>query len=315
MDNKDKIIDNYFRNMVLSVDYYNSLDYIYARVQVRFYSGYHKMSQSTVQRRQRIMAQLYEKKQLTVKELAQAMEVSDATVRRDLKVLAEEQGLELTHGGASLSPKRDYSYQAKALRASEAKRTIGQLAGELIQDGDHVFLDSGTTCSEVVPYIKQRHDITVLANSARLALDLQGSSAHLFLIGGEYRPDRMDTVGPMALSALNSVRGYVAYIGVDGLSMDFGPSASDIESAHLHRQVVQNATSTVLLADQSKFGNASLFQIVDWDQISKVVTNEKPDSDWLEFFASKQIQVVFPPAEASKTTDTFSQAHQHNLAS
>ncbi|MBD14322.1 MAG: hypothetical protein CMJ72_04040 [Planctomycetaceae bacterium] len=254
------------------------------------------MSQSRIDRRKRIMTQLLDKKQVTVKALAEAMDVSDATVRRDLKILAEEQSLELNHGGVSLPADRDYSYQAKSLRASEAKRIIGRLAGELIVDGAHIFLDSGTTCSEVLPYLKRKHNVTVLANSARLALDLATSGIHLFMVGGEYRPDRMDMVGPMALRALDAVRGYVAYIGTDGINMEFGPSASDAESAYLHRLVVKNASSTVLLSDQSKFDSSSLFQIVDWSQIDKVVTDQPPSLEWKEFFLDQDIPVIFPDA-------------------
>jgi DeoR/GlpR family transcriptional regulator of sugar metabolism len=252
------------------------------------------MSQSTVNRRQQIMAQILDKKQVTVKALAASVGVSDATVRRDLKVMADEQGLKLFHGGAALPRERDFSFQAKLLRATEEKKVIGRLASQLVHDGDHIFLDSGTTCSALLPYLKKLHDITILANSARLALELDASGVHLFLMGGEYRPDRMDTIGPMALATLNQVRGYVAFIGADGLSKDFGPSASDLASAHLHRQVIQNASATVLLADQSKFGGASLFQIVEWPRISTVVTDRQPDADWMEFFHANKIEVVFP---------------------
>jgi DeoR/GlpR family transcriptional regulator of sugar metabolism len=252
------------------------------------------MSQATADRRKLIMSQLLDQKQVTVKELAAAMEVSDATVRRDLKALADEQGLKLVHGGAALPRERDFSFQARLLRSSEEKKVIGRLASSLIREGDHVFLDSGTTCSELVPYVKKMHDITILTNSARLALELDASGVQLFLIGGEYRPDRMDTIGPMAVSTLNQVRGYTAFIGADGLSADFGPSASDLASAHLHRQVVGNALSTVLLADHSKFGNASLFQIVDWSQIVTVVTDQEPDVGWREFLNEKNITVVYP---------------------
>jgi len=255
------------------------------------------MSQATISRRQEIMSQLLEKKQVTVKALATSMGVSDATVRRDLKALAEEQGLKLVHGGAMLPRERDFSFEAKLRRASEEKRIIGQLAAQLVHDGDRVFFDSGTTCSAMVPHVKKRHDITILANSARLALELDAPGVQLFLIGGEYRPDRMDTIGPMAVDTLNQVRGYAAFIGADGLSMEFGPSASDLASAHLHRQVIQNAHQTVLLVDQSKFGNASLFQIVDWSQISAVVTDSEPEAEWRRFFRDKSITVVFPGQE------------------
>lgn len=252
------------------------------------------MSQATAERRKHIMTQLLDRKQVSVKELAAEMEVSDATVRRDLKVLAVEQGLKLLHGGAELPRERDYSFQARQMRAVHEKKIIGRLASELIHDGDHVFLDSGTTCSELVPYIKRMHDVTILTNSARLALNVNAPGIQLFLIGGEYRPDRMDSIGPMAVSALNQVRGYTAFIGSDGLSTDFGPSASDLASAHLHRQVVANAATTVLLADHNKFGAASLFQIVDWSQISAVITDEKPDDVWQQFFNDHEINLIYP---------------------
>jgi len=252
------------------------------------------MSQAREERRKRIMAQLLDRKHVTVKELAASMDVSGATVRRDLKALADEEGLLLVHGGATLPRQRDFSFRAKRLRAVEQKRIIGRLAAGLVLDGDQVFLDSGTTCSEMVPYLKRKHGVTVLANSARLALELSAPGLSVFLIGGEYRPDRMDTVGPMAMSTLNQVRGYMAFVGADGLSMDFGPSASDVASAHLHRLVVENAREAVLLVDSSKFGGASLFQIVDWSGIGKVVTDREPDEQWKRFFEKQNIEAVYP---------------------
>ncbi len=252
------------------------------------------MGQATEERRKQIMAQLLDRKHVTVKELAAFMDVSGATVRRDLKALADEEELLLVHGGATLPRQRDFSFRAKQLRAVDQKRIIGRLAAELVLDGDQVFLDSGTTCSEMVPYLKKMHGLTVLANSARLALELNAPGLRVFLIGGEYRPDRMDTVGPMAMSTLNHVRGYLAFIGADGLSMDFGPSASDMASAHLHRLVVENAREAVLLVDSSKFGGASLFQIVDWSGISKVVTDREPDEQWKRFFGEQNIEVIYP---------------------
>ena len=257
------------------------------------------MSQAREERRKNIVAQLLDRKHVTVRELAASMDVSGATVRRDLKALANEQELLLVHGGATLPRQNDFSFRAKQLRAIEEKRTIGRLAAGLVLDCDHVFLDSGTTCSEMVPYLKKMHGMTVLTNSARLALELNAPGLSVFLIGGEYRPDRMDTVGPMALSALRQVRGYVAFIGADGLSMDFGPSASDAASADLHRTVIENARQAVLLVDSSKFGGASLFQIVDWSRITKVATDAEPDEQWKRFCQQHKIELIYP----EETTD------------
>ena len=125
------------------------------------------MSQATEERRKQIMAQLLDRKHLTVKELAASMHVSGATVRRDLKALAGEEELLLVHGGATLPRQGDFSFRAKQLRAVEQKRIIGRLAAALLLDGDQVFLDAGTTCSEMVPYLKKMQGVTVLTNSAR----------------------------------------------------------------------------------------------------------------------------------------------------
>ena len=135
------------------------------------------------------------------------------------------------------------------------------------------------------------------------ALELDGPSVQLFLVGGEYRPDRMDTIGPLAMTALNQVRGYTAFIGADGISMDFGPSANDLASADLHRLVVTNAAATVLLVDHSKFGGASLFQIIDWSHVDTVATDKEPDDAWKQFFAEKEINLVFPGSNGEETDE------------
>ena len=103
-------------------------------------------------------------------------------MRRDLKTLANDQELLLVHGGATLPQKSDFSFRAKQLRAMEEKKTIGRLAAGLVEDGDHIFLDSGTTCSEMAPYLKKLRGLTVLANSARLALELNAPGLSVFLI-------------------------------------------------------------------------------------------------------------------------------------
>ena len=104
----------------------------------------------------------------------------------------------------------------------------------------------------------------------------------------------MDSVGPLAISTLDQLRGYTAIVGADGLSMDFGLTASDMESAFLYRQAVKNASSTWLLVDHTKFLTPSLFKIVSWESVSRVVTDRLPSPQWVEFLSSRNIQVVYP---------------------
>jgi DeoR/GlpR family transcriptional regulator of sugar metabolism len=257
------------------------------------------MRPSARNRHEKILAQVYTNKEVMASSLAEYLSVSEATIRRDLRAMADEGKLELVHGGAVIPKNRDFSYRSKAMRNVEAKQIIGRLAGNLVADGDQVFLDSGTTCFEMVPSLKRKKGVLVIVNSARLALELDTPNLKVILLGGQYRPDRMDTIGPLANAALDQLRWYTAFIGADGLSMEFGLTASDVESAHMYRRAVENAREVVLLADHSKFQAASLCKIVDWEPISRIVTDRQPDEEWMSFFAENQVEVIYP----SKGTD------------
>lgn len=248
-------------------------------------------------RRARILAEVFEKKHVTARDLAAVMAVSEATVRRDLKVLADNQQLELVYGGAKLRPNSDFSFRSKGLRNVEAKQTIGRLAATFVADGEHILLDSGTTCFAMAPFLRSKRGLSIIVNSARLALELDAPGLHVILLGGSYRPDRMDSIGPLTISTLEQLRGYVAFLSSDGLHREFGLAAADMESAQLYRLAVANARAAILLADHSKFASPSLYKIVDWDSISRVVTDQKPTAEWLEFLQSRNIAVTYPDAQ------------------
>ncbi len=252
------------------------------------------MSTAAQQRRQQILNEIFSRRNVSVVDLASVLGASEATIRRDLKALADEGQIDLVYGGATIRRDSDFSFRSKQQRNIEAKRTIGQLAANLVRENDQVFLDSGTTCFEMVPFLKRKRGLSVIANSARLTLELESPNINVIMIGGQYRPDRMDCVGPLAATQLDQLRGYLCFIGADGLSQDFGPAASDLESAHLNRIAVLGSRETILVADQTKFASPSLFKIVDWDRISRVVTECEPSDDWRSFFEARGITLVTP---------------------
>lgn len=251
------------------------------------------------QRRERILAEVFEKRHVNARDLAACMDVSEATVRRDLRSLAETGQIEVVYGGATLRRSSDFSFRSKGLRNVGAKQSIGALAAGLVGDDEQIFIDSGTTCFEMAPFLKRRRGLSVIVNSARLALELDAPGLSVILLGGQYRPDRMDTVGPLATSTLDQLRGYVCFIGADGLGMEFGLAAADIESANLYRLAVRHARSTVLLVDHTKFLSPSLFKIVDWDVVQKLVTDQPPPVEWMEFLQNRGIEVFHQANEPS----------------
>lgn len=249
---------------------------------------------SARQRREQILAALFEKRHVIASDLAVGMSVSEATIRRDLKAMSRAGDVELVYGGATLRRPFDYSFRSKGQRNIEAKKVIGRLAADLVSDDAQLYLDSGTTCFEMIPFLKTRRRLSIICSSTRLALDLDVPGISVILLGGQYRPARMDTVGPLATATLDQLRGYICFIGADGLDRDFGPAAADIESADLNRRAVCNARQTVLLVDHTKFAAASLFKVVDWSFVSRLVTDRAPTPEWMDFLSARGIQVDYP---------------------
>jgi DeoR family transcriptional regulator, fructose operon transcriptional repressor len=236
------------------------------------------------QRREAILTATYQDGHVSVKQIAADLGVSEATIRRDLHGLAAEGLLELTHGGATVVKTNGYSFLSKSRRNLEAKRVIAQLACEMIPDGEQLFLDSGTTCFEMAALLRSKKRLSVVVNSVRTAQELNTPGINVLLLGGQYRPDRMDAVGPIAFEVLERLRGYRAFLGTDGLSMDFGLTSVDIDSAHIFTLAARNARESILLADSSKFDRPSLYKITDFSCISTVVTDRKPSDEWTAFF-------------------------------
>lgn len=260
------------------------------------------MTSTIQQRREAILGYAYQLGHVSVRQVASELSVSEATIRRDLHELASEGLLELTHGGATVIRNSDYSFISKSRRNIEAKRIIAKLACELIANGEQLFLDSGTTCFEMTSFLRSKRSLSVIVNSVRTAQELDAPGVNVLLLGGQYRPDRMDSVGPIASDILERLRGYRAFLGTDGISQDFGLTSVDIDSAHIFTLAARNARECVLLADSSKFDQPALYKVTDFENISTVITEIKPSPEWSDFFVNKNVKVIYP-TEPQETTN------------
>lgn len=249
------------------------------------------------ERRDEIVTRVLRRGHAAIKDLSSELCVSEATVRRDLRVLADAGEVELVYGGATLPRVSDHSISSRALRNAEAKREIGCLAAGLVADQETLYIDAGTTCFEMRHYLQRKRGLSIILNSTRLAIELGSSTdASIVQLGGHYRPESMDAVGPLAVAAIDQLRGYLAFIGADGLGMEFGLTANDIQTAFLYQHVLKNAREAILLVDHTKFLTPSLFRICGWDGISRVITDRQPEPDWLAFLQGNGIEVVWPNA-------------------
>lgn len=245
-------------------------------------------------RKEQILSLIWQDGHVSVKKLAEHLNVSDATIRRDLHGLASEGQITLVHGGASMVRNSDYSFLSKSRRNVDAKRIIAKIACDLISDGDQLFLDSGTTCFEMTTFLRSKRSLHIIVNSVRTAQELNSPSLNILILGGQYRPDRMDAIGPMTTEVLERLRGYRAFIGADGMVMNFGLTTVDIDSANIFSLAVKNSKECILLVDSSKFDHPSLYKVADFKNISTIITEKRPSSEWEEFLNNQHVKILYP---------------------
>ncbi len=228
-------------------------------------------------RTRQILALLNERGSADVPELAQHLQTSEITVRRDLTRLAADGLLVRTHGGAiqpGLVPKA-MSFVQKQTANVDAKDAICRIAAGLIDDGDIIFLDCGSTVARICSLILHR-PIRVITNSLPVVAELLGSAVAINLIGGEIDPVRQAVHGLMAIEHIARYRANKAFVGADGVSIN-GLSANSETEAVLTRSLMEQADKTIVLADSSKLGQDRYIQFAPLSAVNTMITNAEAD--------------------------------------
>lgn len=226
-------------------------------------------------RKQLILSTIDQKGSVDVRELAQLLNTSEITVRRDLNLLAEKGLLVRTHGGA-VQPAlaRDpISFANKAAVNQEQKEYICQLAAQQIQEGDTIFMDCGSTTYLLCPLIRHL-SIRVVTNSLPVVHALMNSAVALNLVGGEVDQERQAVHGLMAVEHLQRYRAAKAFIGVDGISVANGLSANSEKEAEITLAMATNARQVYLLCDASKLEKDKYLQFAPLSIIHVLITDK-----------------------------------------
>lgn len=218
------------------------------------------------ERKQRIVLFVEKNARASVQELSQELGVSESTVRRDLKELEEAKLLKRTHGGAvSLqSVNFEATYLDKEDRLLEEKQRIAHKAVELIQEGDAILLDAGTTTLQIAKALKSFSNIKVITNSIMALNELKDCrNIEVSITGGMLRPDTMAFVGPMTERSLEMVRVDKTFLGTNGLDIREGITTPNMLEASTKRKMIAVAKQVILVADHSKMGQVSFSKVAE----------------------------------------------------
>lgn len=247
------------------------------------------------QRRERIQEYLAIHQIARIADLCALLETSEATVRRDLEWLENEGILERTHGGAILNQSLTFEpeYLQRAQKNPEEKRAIGALAASLIEDSDIVFINSGTTTTQVLHSIRANSTITVFTNNLNASLEIGDAGFQHHVLGGEFQPRSKSTAGRFALENLRQVYADKCIIGVDGISLKHGCTVPTNAEAEVVRAMIERTKGKVIIAaDSSKWGVVSNFQVASIDEVDIFVTDEKFDPSAIEDLAEHGVETL-----------------------
>ncbi len=229
-----------------------------------------------VERRFKIMSTIQEKKIVSTSELAATLEVSEMTIRRDLNQLARDGLLKKTHGGAVA---RDIvtegpSFAEKVTLYQEEKANIGRAAADLIEEGDIIALNTGTTTLQVARHIEKGMVLTIVTNSLNIAMLAAGNTdIRLIVTGGTLRERSFALVGSLANKALSEIRVNRVFLGINGVSIEHGITTADLLEASTDRALVEIAKEVNVVADHSKIGRVSLAPIVSLEFVERIITD------------------------------------------
>lgn len=234
------------------------------------------------QRQAYIAERVKEKGSIRVDELSQLLDVSDITIRRDLADLEKKGVLERTHGGAVCTEQItvETAYSEKDRVNSEAKMAIGELAASLVNEGETVLINSGSTTLQVIKQLARRKGIKIITNNAA-ALGLSDAAATIIFTGGTLRSSSHTFVGPFSSRTLSEINATKAIIGVDGLSLRAGLTSPVMEEAEITKTMLERVYGTVILAaDYSKIGKVSSFRIAPVQDAQILITDISFNEDY-----------------------------------
>lgn len=209
-------------------------------------------------------------------ELATEWGVSEDTIRRDLRELASEGKVQRVHGGAvQLSP-AGADYAARMTVATQPKAAVARTAAAMIQAGQTVFLDGGTTTSAICRALSPSLQITIVTHAPTIAIELLAKPAvRVVLIGGSLYRHSVVTVGALAVEQINAVSADIFFMGVSGVHADHGLTTGDAEEAAIKRAISRRAVDTVVLASSEKLGCALPHSVVGFSDVAAAITDER----------------------------------------
>jgi DeoR/GlpR family transcriptional regulator of sugar metabolism len=257
-----------------------------------------------IDRRQQILHDIDQLDDNMIPTLSQKYGVSEMTIRRDLQALEDTGLIRRTYGGAVRWPQ---SVGVPSVVAREQRQTLARsqkeaiaryAARELVRDGDSIILEGSTTATRMVPFLGERQRLTVMTNSLFTARELGAGMAHsttILCAGGILRPESSTFVGPITERFFRDLHVNRLFLSATGLTLREGITDPQMLETQVKRAMIESANEVILLIDSTKFGKRSLTRVLDFSEVTLLITDDGVPGDVVQILRDRGVQVVVVP--------------------
>ena len=233
---------------------------------------------------------------MTLKELAEYLSISEATVRRDVDELASKGLVKKTRGGVILKQESatslDPTYAMRLLKNMDEKNRIAKAACSYINEGDNIMFDSGSTVLELAKELPMFNHLGIITYDLYVALELiKKDYVDLMLVGGLFRRQYFSFHGYFAENAIRQMYGKVAFIGADAVDLQGGIMSHNQNDVSLKQSMIENSQQVILLCDHTKFNSYAFMHVVPLEKFDIVITGKELDKNYVSALNEKGIVV------------------------
>ena len=247
------------------------------------------------ERKSIILDLLKVKRSVSLADLMEKFEASETTIRRDLTEMESDGMLKRTHGGAVSVTNSVFepNYDEKENCNLKEKKTIAKIVYDMVNEGETVLLDAGTTTAEIARLLADKK-ITLITNSSIILSDFIHSPFNMEIhsTGGQFRPKTKSLVGPSAECFLRQIRPDKAFIAANGITLESGATTALIVEASVKKAMIGVSKETYLVADHSKFGKEYFSVIAEADAFNAIITDNGLPESVLKQFAQRGISII-----------------------
>ncbi|MHA9739209.1 DeoR/GlpR family DNA-binding transcription regulator [Robinsoniella peoriensis] len=243
-------------------------------------------------REEKILELLTLENKIEVARLSDLLDVSKVTIRKDLDSLEEKGLIKREHGFAVLGSREDMNYHLAF--HYEKKKQIARAAAGMVQDGETLMIESGSCCILLADELaRTKKDLTIITNSAFIAGYIRHyPTVQVILLGGTYQKDSQAVVGPLTIHNVRTFFVNRLFIGIDGFQESFGFTGSNLMRREVIRAMSEQAEYTTILTECEKFSQKGAVSLLQYDEVSCLITDSGISDEIAEFLKSKGVNVT-----------------------